>query len=139
MRNLANEWAIALVEDLTLSPPTWKPQNLTIHPAATTASIVRPALLVRGTEEARTHPRLAVGAVEVELHWHRNDGTPAEAREMLQLAAREIDTRRNTISIPDAVMTWFMPDPDEEETREDGWVFRAIRSVRFRAVSVASA
>lgn len=139
MRNLADEWARALVEDLTASPPTWLPANFTIRPAATTDAIERPCLLIRGTEEARAHPRLAVGTLEMELHWHRNDGTVAAARNLLQLAALEMDSRRDSITIPDATLTWYMPDPDTEEAREDGFVFRAFRAVRLRAASVATA
>jgi hypothetical protein len=139
MRNLCDEWARALVEDLTLSPPAWLPESFSIRPLATDDPKTRPCLLLHGTEEARSHPRLAVGNVMVELHFHRNDGTVEQGREFLRLAALEMDTRRGTITLTDAVMTWFMPAPDEEQVVEDGWIFRATRDCRFRASSVATA
>lgn len=137
MRNLADEWARALVDDFTASPPEWL--AIPVHPASTTDAIERPCLLIRGTEEARAHPRLAVGVIEMELHWHRNDGAIPAARDLLRLAALEMDARRSTITIPDADMTWFMPDPDTEDVKEDGFVLRSTRAVRFRAASVATA
>jgi len=139
MRNLPEEWSRALVADLNVSPPIWLPENFTIHPGATEDPKTRPCFLAQGTEEPRVHPRLSVGSVTLELHFHRNDGTIEEAREFLRLAALELDTRRSSISLDDAVMTWFMPAPVEERIVEDGFVLTAIRDVRFRAASVETA
>jgi hypothetical protein len=139
MRNLADEWARALADDLTNEPPPWLPENLVIRAATTAETLTRPAFLIHGTEDPRVHPRLAVGSITFALHWHRNDGTPAAARELLRLAALEMDTRRDTITLEGCEMTWFMPAPEEEQTVEDGFIFRAIRDVRFRAESIAQA
>lgn len=138
MKNLAEEWARALVEDLNATPPAWKPASLTFATSATAEAMVRPCVLITGEENARSHPRIAVGTVTLSLHWHRNDGSPAEAREVLRLAALEADSRRDSITIGGGRMTYYIPDPETEEGREDGWVFRAHRSVRFRAGEMAA-
>jgi len=139
MRNLAEEWALALVADLNETPPAWLPVGLNIHPGSTDEPRQRPCLLIHGTEEARVHPRLAAGSITMELHFHRNDGTVEAGREMLRAMAQEVDTRRATIQIEFARMTWYMPAPDEERVVDDGWVFIAVRDCRMMADSVETA
>jgi hypothetical protein len=136
MRNLPDEWAQALVEDLRADLPVWAPENLAFHPSTTTEEMARPCLLITGEEEARTHPRQAIGEIRLALHWHRNDGTPAAAREILRLAALEADTRRDSIKLDGVTMTYYLPRPEMEEVREDGFVFVAVRAVRMREDTV---
>jgi hypothetical protein len=135
MRNLCDDWARAIRLDFDADRPHWLADTINLRDSLTTEEKARPLLHFRGEEQARAHPRLAEGTVTVELHWHQNDGPIADAREILRLAMLELDTRRDTVALPDAVMTYYMPSPQEELVVEDGFIFRATRTLRFRATT----
>lgn len=131
MRNLCDEWARLVAEDLLADRPAWLGEEVRVRTMATTDPKIRPLVLLMGEEEARVHERLAVGRVNFELHWRRDDGTPEEGRELARLLGEEIDRRRAGIRVPEAVMRYYMPGPLEEEDAEEGWIFRVVRECRF--------